>query len=117
MATQITPAGKMVRLIGLAAFLAGIYVGFLMTVSSIGVDSTSLTDISNAHPVSCGAALHPDFGSVACDQALSGRKTASLVLLIGGGIIFVGAGQILKEERPLREGEEPAKARSFRLER
>lgn len=86
-----TPMGEFVLLIGLVAILTGLYVGWGMTVHSIGVDSSSLADLGKAHVVNCGSAFDPDWQSVGCEQALSGRKIASIVLLAGGAVTFLGS--------------------------
>lgn len=97
---QLTAAGKFVQLAGLALLGGGLYVGFGVHSASVGVDGTSLADLAGAHSVDCGAAFHVTYNSPLCDQALSGKKTTAIVLLIVGGTLIVGAGSILKEAVP-----------------
>lgn len=89
--SMFTPVGEFVLLIGLVAILTGLYVGWGMTVHSIGVDSTSLADLGKAHTVNCGSAFAPEWRSVGCEQALSSRKLAAILLLVAGVVSFLGS--------------------------
>lgn len=100
--TEPTPAGSFAFLVGLAALAGGLYVGFGMSAHSVGVDGSSITDLGNAHTVSCGSAFRPDWRSVSCEQALSSRKTSAIVLLIGGGVVTAGS-FYLKQPKGARE--------------
>lgn len=88
---NLTPVGQFVLLIGVVGILTGLYVGWGMSVHSIGVDSTSLADLGKAHVVNCGSAFAPEWQSVGCEQALSSRKIAAIVLLAGGAVVFLGS--------------------------
>lgn len=102
--SALTPLGQFVSVLGLAAVLAGLFVGFGMSVHSIGVSGSSLADLAGAHRVNCGTAFQPEWRSVACEQALSGRRTAAWVLLIAGGVIAVGGFAFLRQAREQAEG-------------
>ena len=79
-----------VRIVATACLVAGIVVGFFLPLTSVGVDGTSLQDLAKAHSVDCGSALHQTYQSVVCQNALSGRKTLSLVLMILGAVVLIG---------------------------
>lgn len=102
--STLTPLGQFVAVLGLAAVLAGLFVGFGMSVHSIGVSGTSLAELAGAHPVNCGTAFQPEWRSVACEQALSGRRTAAWVLLIAGSVVAIGGFAFLRQAR-----EQPAR--------
>jgi hypothetical protein len=97
-ASKLTPAGQFAVLIGLAALVAGLFIGFGLSASSIGVDGKSLQDLAAVHPVNCGTAFNPKWQSIACDNALSGRKVAAYALTIGGAVVAIGAGAVLRNK-------------------
>ena len=68
-------------MLSVALIAAGLFVGFAMKASAAGV----LDDKD------CGTAFRPAYAdSPICDNALSSRKTASMIMLIVGGVTLVG---------------------------
>lgn len=93
------------RLVAAACLAAGLAIGFALPVSAIGTDGTSLDALAKAHPVDCGSAWHQTFTSITCQDALSGRKTTSLVLMILGAVVLIGTVGFVQRTTPGAGGE------------